>query len=43
MAVDQKVREAMEKAESCRDGRELSRIAKQKVSKKKDVVEVSCL
>ena len=33
----------MEKVDSCRDGRELFRIAKQRVGEKKDVVGVSCL
>ena len=32
----------MEKVDSCRDGSELFRIAKQSVVKKKDVVGVSC-
>ena len=31
MAMDQKAREALEKVDLCRDGRELIRIAKQKV------------
>ena len=43
MAMDQKAREAVEKVDSCRDGRELFRIAKQRVAEKKDVVGVSCL
>ena len=38
MAMDQKAREAVEKVDSCRDGRELFRIAKQRVGEKKDVV-----
>ena len=33
----------MEKVDSCRDGRELFRIAKQRAGEKKDVVGVSCL
>ena len=33
----------MEKVDLCRDGRELFRIAKQRVGEKKDVVGVSCL
>ena len=41
--MNQKVREAVEKVDSCRDGRELFRIAKQRVGEKKDVVRVSCL
>ena len=43
MALDQKAREAVEKADSCRDRRELFRIAKQRVGEKKDVAGVSCL
>ena len=43
MAMDQKAREAVEKIDSCRDGRELFRIAKQRVEEKKDVDGVSCL
>ena len=43
MAMDQKTREAVEKVDSSRDGRELFRIAKQRVGEKKDVVGVSCL
>ena len=43
MAVDQKARETVERVDSCRDGRELFRIAKQRVGEKKDVVGVSCL
>ena len=39
----QKVREAVEKVDSCRDVGELFRIAKQRVGEKKDVVGVSCL
>ena len=41
MAMDQKAREAVEKLDSCRDGRELSRIAEERVEEKNDVVEVS--
>ena len=41
--MDQKAREAVEKVDSCRDGRELFRFPKQKVGEKKDVVGVSCL
>ena len=33
----------MERIDSCRDGRELFRIAKQRVGEKEDVVGVSCL
>ena len=43
MAMDQKAREAVEKVDLCRDGRELFRIAKQRVREKKDAVGVSCL
>ena len=43
MAMDQTAREAMEKVDSCRDGRELFIIAKYGVGEKKDVVGVSCL
>ena len=42
MAVDQEAREAVVKVDSCRDGRELFRIAKQRFAEKKDVG-VSCL
>ena len=42
MVMDQKAREAVEKVNSCRDCRELFRIAKQRVGEKKDVG-VSCL
>ena len=42
MAMDQKAREAVE-VDSCRDGRELFRIAKQRVGEKKDVGRVNCL
>ena len=41
--MDQKARETVEKGDSCRDGRELFRIAKQRVAEKKDVVGVGCL
>ena len=41
MAMDQKVREVVQKLDSCRDGRELSRIAEERVEEKNDVVEVS--
>ena len=41
--MDQKAREAVERVDSCRDGRELFRITKQRVGEKKDVVGVSCL
>ena len=43
IAIEQKAREAMDKVDSCRDGRELFRITKQRVGKKKDVIGVSCL
>ena len=43
MATDQKAREAVEKVDSCRDGRELFRISKQRVGKNNDVVGVSCV
>ena len=43
MTMDQKAREAVEKVDSFRDGRELFRIAKQRVGEKKDVAGVSCL
>ena len=43
MAMDQKAREAAEKVDQCRDGRELFRIAKQRVGEKKDTIGVSCL
>ena len=33
----------MDRVDSCRDGSELFRIAKQKIEKKKNVVGVSCL
>ena len=41
--MDQKAREAVEKVDSSRDGRELFRIAKQRAGEKSDVVGVSCL
>ena len=41
--MDLKAREAVEKVDSCRDGHELFRIAKQRVGEKKDVVGVSRL
>ena len=40
--MNQKVQEAMEKVDLCRDGCELFRIAKQRVGEKKDVVGFSC-
>ena len=43
MAMDQKARQAVERVDSCRDGREFFRIATQRVGEKKDVVGVSCL
>ena len=43
MANDQKACEALEMVDLCCDGRELFRIAKQRVVEKKDVVSVSCL
>ena len=43
IAMYQKVREAVEKVDSCRDVGELFRIAKQRGGEKKDVVGVSCL
>ena len=43
MAMHQKVREAVEKVDSSRDGRELFRIAKQRAGEKSDVVGISCL
>ena len=36
--MDQKTREAVEKVDSCRDGRELFRIAKQRDGEKKMLV-----
>ena len=41
--MDQEARESVVKVDSCRDGRELFRIAKQRVAEKKDVVGFSCL
>ena len=41
--MDQRSREAAENVDSCRDGRELFRIAKQRAGEKRDVVGVSCL
>ena len=43
MAMDQKAREAVEKVDSSRDGRELFRIVKQRAGEKSDVVGVICL
>ena len=43
MAIDKKAWEAVEKVDSCHDGRELFRIAKQRVEEKKDVAGVSWL
>ena len=43
MAMNQKARETVEKVDSCRDGRELFRIGKKSVGKKKDVVGFRCL
>ena len=43
MAMDQKAREAVEKVDSSRDGRELFRIAKQRAGEKSDAVGISCL
>ena len=43
MAMDQKAWEAMEKADLCRDGHELFRIANQRTMEKTDVVGVSYL
>ena len=42
MAMDQKAQEGVE-VDSCRDGSQLLRIAKQRVGEKKDFVGVSCL
>ena len=41
--MDQKAREAVEKVDSCRDGCELFRIAKQRAGEKRDALAVSCL
>ena len=43
MAMGQKAWEAMEKADLCRNGHELFRIAKQRTMEKRDVVGVSYL
>ena len=43
MAMDENAWEAVKKVGSCRDGRELFRIPKQRAGEKKDVVGVSCL
>ena len=43
MAMDQQAREAVEKVDSCHDGRELLRIAKQMATEKRYVVVVSFL
>ena len=43
VAMDQKVQEAVEKVDLCRDGLELFRIVKQRGGEKKDVIGVSCL
>ena len=43
MAMDQRAWEAVKKADSCCDGCELCRLAKQRAGEKKDVVGVSCL
>ena len=42
-ATDQKAREVMQKIDSCHDGCELFRIAKQRVGEREDVVGVTCL
>ena len=41
--MDQRAREVLQKVDLCHDGRELFRIAKQRVGEKKNVVRVSCL
>ena len=41
--MDQKAREAVEKVDSCRNGSELFRIAKQSTGEKRNVVGISCL
>ena len=41
MAMDQKAREAVQKIDSCRDGRELFETAKQRNGEKKDFIGVS--
>ena len=43
VAMDLKARKEVEKVDSCRDARELFRVAKQRVGENKDVVGVSCL
>ena len=43
VAMNKKAREAVGEVDSCRDGRELFSIGKQRVGEKKDVVGVSCL
>ena len=40
MTMDQKAQEAVEKVDSCFDGHELLRIAKQRARKKRDIVGV---
>ena len=41
--MDQKAREAVEMVDSCRNGSELFRIAKQSTGEKRNVVGISCL
>ena len=41
--MNQKTREMVEKVDSCRDGCELFRTAKQRTGEKRDVAGVSCL
>ena len=41
MAMDQKAQEAVQKIDSCRNGRELFETAKQRNGEKKDFIEVS--
>ena len=43
MAIDQKAQEAVGKVDSCCDGCELFRIAKQRIEEKKDIVGATCL
>ena len=43
MAMGQEAREAVRKVDSCRDGRELFRIATERIGQKRDVVGVSFL
>ena len=43
MAMNQKAREVVEKADLYHDGRELFRIAKQGAGEKKDIIGLSCL